>query len=197
MGTTPPELMPLVSVALGLGLAAAAGFRVFVPLLVLGGAARAGYVGLADGFEWLATTPALVALGTATLVEVAAYHVPYVDHLLDVLATPSAVLAGVIASAAVLTDMPPVVKWTVAVIAGGGAAGLVQSATVAARIGSTAFTGGLGNILFASLEMFGAAGTALLAIALPLLGLILVLILLLAAALLLARVVRRRPSDAR
>jgi hypothetical protein len=189
-------MMPFVSVALGLGLAAAAGFRVSVPLLVLGIAARAGYVGLAGGFEWLASTPALVALGTATLVEVVAYHVPYVDHLLDIIATPSAVLAGVIASAAVLTDLPPVVKWTVAIIAGGGAAGLVQSATVATRVGSTAFTGGLGNVLFASVETFGAAGTAVLAIALPLLALVLVIVLLLAAAMLLARVFRRRRTPA-
>lgn len=188
--------MPLVSVALGLGLAAAAGLRVFVPLFALGLASRLGYVQLADGFDWLASTPTLIAFGTATLVEVVAYHVPFLDHLLDVIATPSAVIAGALATAAVLTDLPPVVKWTVAVIAGGGAAGLVQSATVLTRVGSTTFTGGLGNLFLASLELFGAVGTVILAIALPLVTLFLVAALLVAAVVLLVRFVRRRGAGA-
>jgi hypothetical protein len=192
----PPELMPLVSIALGLGLAAAAGFRVFVPLFALGIAARAGWVALADGFQWLGSDPALIAFGTATVVEVVAYHVPFLDHLLDVLATPGAVVAGALASAAVLTDLPPVVKWTVAVIAGGGAAGLVQSATVLARVGSTTLTGGLGNVLFASFELFGAVGTVILAITLPLVAVALVLALLVAAVVLLLRFARRRAGAA-
>jgi len=189
---TTPDLMPLVSVALGLGLAAAAGLRVFVPLLALGIASRAGYLQLADGFAWLASDAALIVFGTATVVEVVAYHVPFLDHLLDVVATPSAVIAGALATAAVLTDVPPVMKWTVAVIAGGGAAGLVQSATVLARVGSTTFTGGLGNVLLASVELFGAVGTVILAIALPLVTLFLVLALLVAAVVLLVRYARRR-----
>jgi len=190
-----PELMPLVSVALGLGLAAAAGFRVFVPLLALGLAGRAGWVPLAPGFEWLATPPALTALGTATLVEALAYHVPYLDHLLDLIATPSAIVAGTLASAAVLTDLPPMVRWAVAVLAGGGAAGLVQTATVLARVGSTTVTGGLGNVLFATFELFGAVGTVVLAIALPVVALGLVLLLLVAAAVVVVRVARRRAAQ--
>lgn len=193
---TPPDLMPLLSVALGIALAAAAGLRVFVPLFALGVAARAGYVPLADGFEWLASTPALIVLGTATLVEIVAYYVPYLDHLLDVIASPSAVLAGIVATAAVLTDMPPVVKWTVAIIAGGGAAGLVQGASVAARIGSTATTGGLGNFVLSSLETFGAVGTVILAIALPLLALLVVVVMLGFAIALLFRLARRRRPPA-
>ena len=192
---TAPELMPLVSVAIGLGLAAAAGFRVFVPLLALGLASRQGLVALAPGFEWVASPPALIAFGTATVVEVLAYHVPFLDHLLDVIATPSAVVAGTIASAAVLTDLPPVVKWSVAVLAGGGAAGLVQTATVLARVGSTTFTGGLGNILFASFELFGAVGTVVLAIALPMVAFGLLLLLLVAAAVIVTRVARGKDAE--
>ena len=192
---TAPELMPLVSVAIGLGLAAAAGFRVFVPLLALGLASRQGLVALAPGFEWVASPPALIAFGTATVVEVLAYHVPFLDHLLDVIATPSAVVAGTIASAAVLTDLPPVVKWSVAVLAGGGAAGLVQTATVLARVGSTTFTGGLGNVLFASFELFGAVGTVVLAIALPFVAFALLLLLLVAAAVVVTRVARRGNAE--
>ena len=193
---TPSDLMPLLSVALGIALAAAAGLRVFVPLFALGVAARAGYLGLADGFEWRASTPALIVLGTATLVEIVAYYVPYLDHLLDVIASPSAVLAGIVATAAVLTDMPPVVKWTVAIIAGGGAAGLVQGASVAARIGSTATTGGLGNFVLSSLETFGAVGTVILAIALPLLALLVVIVMLGFAIAMLLRLARRRRPPA-
>jgi hypothetical protein len=192
---TAPELMPLVSVAIGLGLAAAAGFRVFVPLLALGLASRQGLVALAPGFEWVASPPALIAFGTATVVEVLAYHVPFLDHLLDVIATPSAVVAGTIASAAVLTDLPPVVKWSVAVLAGGGAAGLVQTATVLARVGSTTFTGGLGNVLFASFELFGAVGTVVLAIALPMVAFGLLLLLLVAAAVIVTRVARGKDAE--
>lgn len=187
-----PDLMPLVSVALGIGLAAAAGLRVFVPLFALGIASRSGYVTLADGFQWVESTPALIAFGTATLVEVLAYHVPFFDHLLDVLATPAAVVAGTLASAAVLTDLPPAAKWSVAVLAGGGAAGLVQSATVVARVGSTAVTGGLGNIALASLELFGAVGTVVLAIAVPLVAFALIAVLLVAAGAMLARFALRR-----
>ena len=192
---TAPELMPLVSVAIGLGLAAAAGFRVFVPLLALGLASRQGLVALAPGFEWVASPPALIAFGTATVVEVLAYHVPFLDHLLDVIATPSAIVAGTIASAAVLTDLPPVVKWSVAVLAGGGAAGLVQTATVLARVGSTTFTGGLGNVLFASFELFGAVVTVVLAIALPMVALGLLLLLLVAAAVIVTRVARGKDAE--
>lgn len=191
----PPEMMPLVSVAIGLGLAAAAGFRVFVPLLALGIAGREGWVPIAPGFEWIATPPALIAFGTATVVEALAYHVPFLDHLLDVVATPSAVAAGVLASAAVLTDLPPLVKWSVAILAGGGAAGLVQTATVLTRVGSTTFTGGLGNVLFASFELFGAVGTVVLAIALPFVAFALLLLLLVAAAVIVTRVARRGEAE--
>ena len=166
------NLDPIVSVAIGLGLAAACGFRVFVPLLAVGIASRSGTLTLAPGFEWVASDPALLAFATATLVEVAAYHVPFLDHLLDTLATPSAVVAGVVASAAVLSDLPPLVKWSIALIDGGGAAGLVQGATALSRLGSTALTGGLANPLFATFELIGAVLTVLLAITFPVLCLL-------------------------
>jgi hypothetical protein len=171
----------LVSAAVGLGLSAAAGFRIFVPLLVLGLAARTGYVPVAGGFEWLGTTEALVAFGTATVVEVAAYAIPWLDHALDVVATPLAVGAAVVMSAAVLTDLPPLLKWSLAVIAGGGAAGLVQGATVLLRAKSGVLTGGLANPLVSALELFGAAGTAVLAITLPILAVVLAAVACIAA----------------
>lgn len=170
----------LVSVSVGLGLAAACGFRVFVPLLIASLAAHFGHLPLAPGFDWLASVPALVALGTATVLEVSAYYVPWLDHALDVVATPAAVLAGMLAAASVLTDLPPLLKWSTVIIGGGGAAGLIQGASVLLRLKSGALTGGLANPLVSTLELAGAGGTALLAILLPLLCLVLVVALLIA-----------------
>ena len=130
-------LICVLSVALGIGLAAATGFRLFLPLLVLSGAAYTGHVSLSESFAWLATPAALMMLGTAALIEIAAFYIPGVDNLLDTLATPGAVVAGTIASAAVMTDVPPMVKWTTAVIAGGGVAGITQGLTAMLRAKST------------------------------------------------------------
>jgi len=161
-------LSALVSVGIGLGLAAACGFRVFVPLLVASGAAYFGQLPLAGGFEWLGTLPALLALGTAAVLEVGAYYVPWIDHALDVVATPAAVLAGILASASVLTDLPPILKWAVTIVGGGGAAGLLQGASVLLRLKSTTLTGGMGNPAVSTAELLGAILTALLAILVPL-----------------------------
>lgn len=159
----------LLSIALGVGLAAACGFRIFVPLLVAGIAARTGHLGLSPGFEWLASDGVLLALGAATVLEVLAYAVPWLDHLLDTLATPAAVAAGVIASAAVFVDLPPALRWGAAVVLGGGAAGAVQAGTVLARLKSAAVTGGAGNFVVALFELAGATLLSLLAILAPLL----------------------------
>jgi len=172
------SLDTLLSVGVGLGLAAAAGFRVFVPLLVLSLAARAGYVPLSSGFEWIASTPALLAFGTATVVEVGAYYVPWLDNLLDTLAAPAAIVAGVVASASVMTDLPPVLKWSVALIGGGAAAGVVQTSTSLLRLKSTATTAGLANPILATTELVGSLTTSVLAIVLPLLALLLIAVVL-------------------
>ncbi len=181
----------LLPVAVGIGLAAAAGLRVFLPMLVVSFAAREGWIELSAGFEWLATTPALLALATAALAEVMAYYVPGVDHLLDTLASPLAVVAGVLLSAAVMADLPPYVKWTIAIIAGGGIAGLTQSATVLTRTKSALLSGGLANPLVATVELIGGAGLALLALLLPIVTAALVLLLAIWAT---RRLRRQRPA---
>jgi Domain of unknown function (DUF4126) len=114
-----------LSIVLGVALAAATGFRVFLPMLIVSGAAYTGHLHLDNGFAWLGTPSALMMLSVAALAEVLAYYIPVVDNLLDTLATPAAFVAGTIVSAAVMIDAPPMVKWTVAVIAGGGVAGTV------------------------------------------------------------------------
>jgi hypothetical protein len=166
-----------LSVVLGIGLAAATGFRVFLPLLVVSGAAYTGHLSLDDSFAWLATPAALLMLGTAAVVEVIAYYIPGVDNLLDTVATPGAFVAGTVVSAAVMTDLPPMVKWTAAVIAGGGAAGITQGITAMLRANSTVLTGGLGNPVIATAE-FGSIVVSLLALAVPIAAVAVVVLLL-------------------
>jgi hypothetical protein len=167
----------LLSLAVGIGLSAACGFRVFVPLLIAGIAARTGHLDLAAGFEWMASTPALIAFGTATLLEVASYYIPWLDNALDAVASPAAVIAGTLVTASLVADLGPFLKWTLAVIAGGGAAGLIQGGTVLARGMSTTTTAGIGNPLVATAELGGSVITAVLAVVAPFLALLFVLAL--------------------
>jgi hypothetical protein len=163
----------VLSLFIGIGLSAATGFRVFVPFLIMSIAALSGHLDLAPGFEWIGSYPALIVFATATVIEVAAYLIPWLDNLLDTIATPVAVVAGVIATAAIVTGMSPLLKWALAVIMGGGAATVVQASTVTVRAGSTATTGGLANPVVAIGEFFSSVVTTLLAIVVPILTVIL------------------------
>jgi Domain of unknown function (DUF4126) len=108
-----------LSIVLGIALAAATGFRVFLPMLIVSGVANTGHLQLGSSFAWLGTPSALTMLCVAAFAEVLAYYVPVIDNLLDTLTTPAALVAGTVVSAAVMTDVPPMVKWTAAVVAGG------------------------------------------------------------------------------
>ena len=186
-----------LSIALGLGLSAACGFRVFVPLLVMSAAAGSGHLELAEHFQWLATRSALIALAAATALEVAAYFVPWLDNVLDGVATPAAVVAGTLATAALVGDMDPFLTWTLAAIGGGGVAGLTQASTVAMRATSSALTGGLANPVLSMLELAAAALLSTLSLLLPLLALGLVAAFLIVGIRVLRRwrVARRERSD--
>jgi hypothetical protein len=180
----------LTAAALGLGLAAAVGFRIFVPALLAALAARLGHLELAEGFGWLGSDVAVVVLGVAALLEVAAYLIPWLDHLLDAIAGPAAVAAGTILMASTLVEMAPWLRWSLALVAGGGTAGVLHGALAGLRLGSTATTGGLGNPALATFETAGATALTVIAIALPLLALAVVLFLVSRAVRLLIR--RRR-----
>ena len=159
-------------------------------MLIVSGAAYTGHLPLDDSFAWLGTPAALTMLGAAALAEILAYYVPGVDNLLDTLATPAAFVAGTVVSAAVMTDLPPMVKWTAAVIAGGGVAGLTQGVTAMLRAKSTVLTGGLGNLVIATAELGGALLVSLLALAAPLAALAVVILFLWLAIRLLRRLLR-------
>jgi hypothetical protein len=170
------------------------GLRIFVPLLVVSVAAHFGNIHVAPSFAWLGTVPAMAMLGVAAVVEIAAYYIPGVDNLLDAIATPVALGAGTMMVAAPLWDMPPLLKWTTAVIAGGGAAGVTHGITSLLRGKSTLTTGGLGNPLIATTELGGAVGLSLLALATPVLALALVMVMIAGLIWMVRTLARRRIS---
>lgn len=168
----------VLSAMIGVGLAAACGFRVFVPMLVVSLAARVGEFQLSEGFSWLASYPAMIAFAIATLLEIAGYYIPWVDNLLDAVASPTAVIAGVVLAASAMGEANPFLRWTLAILAGGGAAGVVQGLTATVRQLSTFTTGGLGNPLVATAEAGGSALLSVLAITVPVVAVLAVVLLL-------------------
>lgn len=185
----------IVSLMLGLGLSAACGFRIFVPLLVMSIAAHTGNLNLATGFEWIGTFPAMVMFGVATVLEVAGYYIPWFDEMLDLISTPSAVIAGTITTASVVADVNPMMQWALALIVGGGAAGAIQGMTDVARLTSTISTGGLANPVLSTMELGSATVLSSLAIALPVLTGVLVLGIVVYAIARILKFFRKRPPE--
>lgn len=165
-----------LTICLGLGLAAAAGFRVFVPLLVMSAASYTGHLQLSHGFEWLGTGGALVVLSTATVLEILAYYVPWLDNLLDSIAGPAAVVAGSVVAASAFSDIDPLLKWSLAIIGGGGLAGVMKGATTLARGASSLTTGGLANPILSTFEVGASFLLSGFAIVLPLVTFAVVLV---------------------
>src|SRR5690606_9119994 len=122
----------------------------------------------AEELSWISSWPALALFGSATVIEVIAYYIPWADNLLDSITTPAAVLAGIVASASVLGELPPTLQWTLAAVAGGGTAGLVQMGTVLLRGTSSVTTGGLANFMVSTTENLLAIVTPVLALLAPL-----------------------------
>jgi len=165
----------LLSLAIGIGLAAATGMRVFVPLLVLGVAARLEWLPLSAGFQWLSSWPAIIALAVAAVLEIGAYYIPLIDNFLDLLAGPLAVMAGIVTTAAVITDLPPLVRWSVAIVAGGGTAGVVQTVMSVVRLKSTTLTAGFGNFIVSTFELVASFAASLIAILAPVIAIFVVI----------------------
>jgi len=186
------EWETVVSIFLGVCLSAACGFRVFVPFLAMSVASQAGYLTLSPEFQWIGSRYAMLAFASATVLEVLAYYVPWFDNVLDLVTGPTAVLAGVIATASVLVDLPPLVRWGMAAVLGGGAAGLMQGSTSLLRGISSALTGGIGNPFVATIELIASAATSLLGLLVPVVGLLLVIILSLIIGMTLIRTRRRK-----
>ena len=167
----------LISMALGIGLAAAAGFRVFVPLFALSLASYFNVWPLNEQWQWLASPFALMILAAACIAEALAYLIPWFDNLLDTLAVPLAGVAGTAVMASTMADLNPAVTWALAIIGGGGAAAVIKGVNAGGRAVSTATTGGVANPIFSIWETVSAAFMSFLAIFFPVLAVIAVIIL--------------------
>jgi hypothetical protein len=169
----------ILAICAGIALAAACGFRVFLPLMGMSIAVATGTLQAGKGMEWIGSTPALVVFGVATAVEIAAFYIPVLDHFLDTIATPAAIAAGTVAAGTLLPlrdQIHPAVVWAAALIAGGGAAGIVQTGTVATRAISGAGTATAANPLVATIENVFSTILTILAIVVPILAAVIVLV---------------------
>ena len=169
-------LETIISICLGIGLSASVGFRVFLPLFALSLAAYFNVWQLNDAWQWIGSTTALITLGVATIVEIFAYFIPYVDNLLDTISVPLAALAGTAVMLSTVSDLSPVVTWALAIIAGGGTAAAISGTSSATRITSTATTGGVANPIVSTIETGTSLVMSVVSIFLPLLAFVFVLI---------------------
>lgn len=173
-----PYLPYIISAFIGIGLAAATGFRIFMPMFAVSLASYLGWIPANVNFEWLSGLPTLMATGIAMMVEIVAYYIPFVDHLLDTASIPLATIAGSVMFASQFTDLGTFPQWALALIAGGGTAAAISSGFAGTRAASTATTGGLGNSAVATTETAGAGLMSFLALASPFIAFILAIVLL-------------------
>jgi hypothetical protein len=167
------DILPyLLSSCIGIGLAAASGFRVFLPLFAVSLASYLGWIPMSDNFEWLSGLPTLITTGVATVIEILAYYIPVIDNFLDTLSIPLATLAGSVLFASQFIELGTFPQWALALIAGGGTAATIASGFAGTRAASTATTGGIGNNLVATTETAGAGIMSVLAIFLPVIAFI-------------------------
>lgn len=167
-----PYLSYLLSAFIGIGLAAASGFRVFLPMFAVSLASYFGWIPMNEHFIWLSGLPTLITTGIATLAEILTYYIPYIDHLLDTISVPLATIAGSVLFASQFADLGTFPTWALALIAGGGTAATISSGFAGTRAASTATTGGIGNSLVATTETAGAGIMSMLAIFAPIIAFI-------------------------
>jgi hypothetical protein len=177
-----------LQIAAGIGLASCAGLRAFLPLLAVGAAGRLGWIDLNSGFTWLESTPALVILGTAVLVEVVADKVPLVDHALDAAGLFVKPIAGALVMASTLSDADPLAAVLLALVLGSPLAGGVHLVKAKTRLVSTVTTLGHANPAQSAIEDAACVGGCAACLTVPVV--FVTLLILCAAALLWLR--RRR-----
>ena len=168
----------VISIFLGIGLAASVGFRVFLPLFALSLASYFNVWELNESWQWIGSLAAVIALGVATVIEIFAYFIPWVDNLLDSVAVPLAAIAGTAVMVSTVANLDPVVTWSLAIIAGGGTATAIKGAGATSRLASTATTGGLANPVVSTLETGTAMVVTAASIFAPFLAAVLVIIIL-------------------
>jgi hypothetical protein len=167
----------LIPTLLGIGLSAACGLRVFFPLFLVSLLGYLGKLSIAENFLWLTQLPAVITFGVASVVEMIAYFIPLIDHLLDAVTIPSSIVSGIVLFASMFPENESLIKWIMAIIAGGGTAGLVSGLTSVTRLKSTAFTAGLGNPLIAFSETVGSVIISVLSVLFPLFVILIIALL--------------------
>lgn len=181
------EFLP--ALALAIALAASAGLRAWLPLLLAGGLARAGVLDLGPSFAFLSSNKALLIFGVATAVELLGDKIPAVDHALDVIGTPLRPAAGALLAASVLgTVSDPLTALVLGTAVGAPSALVPHALKTGLRTASTALTGGLANPVISFIEDGVSVALVVLAVLVPLL----VIALLGVAIYLTARLLRRR-----
>lgn len=174
-----PYLSYVISAFVGIGLSAAAGFRIFLPMFLISLSSYMGWASVGEGFEWLSGLTGLISTGVATVIEILSYYIPIVDNFLDTLSVPLATVAGSVIFASQFGDISGVPEWVLTIIAGGGTAATISAGFAKLRAVSSLSTGGLGNFLVSSTENAGAGIMTFLALFMPVLAVILIIIILL------------------
>nr|WP_262914686.1 DUF4126 domain-containing protein [Gelidibacter sp. F63206] len=168
----------IISICLGIGLAASVGFRVFLPLFILSLAAYFEVWELNASWLWIGSLTAVITFGVATFIEILAYYIPFVDNLLDTIAIPLATIAGTAVMVSTVADLNPVISWALAIIAGGGTAAAIKSTATASRATSTVSTAGFGNPLVSTVETGASLIISIFSIFLPIFAFVLVVLIL-------------------
>lgn len=168
-----------LAILIGMGLSISAGFRVFTPMLVAGIAGKIGWLPLTEGFEWISSTPALIAFSVALVLEVGSNYIPVVDNALKAISAPLALIAGTLLSVSVIgVDDSPFLAWGMAFVTGGGAATVSQLTSASVRGVSTVTTAGVANPVISFFEDILAVAVSILSIVVPILVVLFIVVVL-------------------
>ncbi len=167
----------IISLFIGIGLATATGFRVFLPLFFVSLASYFNWIPLQDNWQWLGSMQALIALGIAMIFEILSYYIPFVDNIMDSIAIPLSAIAGTLLFSSQFAESNDIIKWGLSIIAGGGTAATVSTALSGIRLASSASTAGVGNPLVSTVENTGATVMSVVAVFVPIIAIIMVIVL--------------------
>lgn len=164
---------------MGIALSATAGFRVFVPMLAAALAGHFNVISLPADMAWLSSWTSIICFATASIAEIGAYYIPFIDNLLDTIATPLSVAAGTLLAFSILpvSGQEPIVRWALAFLAGGSTAGTIQLGTGLLRLLSSKTTIGTGNVVVATTENAAALTGSALSLVVPVIVALLLLCL--------------------
>ena len=179
-----------------LGLATAAGLNAWVPLLAVGLLAKhTDLVELSGSWTALSDTPVLIALAGVAALDFAGDKIPTVDHVLHAAGTVIAPTTGVVAalSSTSALDVSPGLLTIIGLVA----AETAHGTRMTIRPFSTIGTVGAGNPVLSLIEDVTSTGLSVIAIALPVLALLLVVAMFAAAWTAIRRLRRRRRTGRR